>query len=74
MASKVGWLRKLWNEKPELVGSSFMALVGVAIMAETCRIYFRDNKDNRRYREKYTVIRHDDPRASTLRQDYYGNM
>ncbi|XP_044752836.1 uncharacterized protein LOC123312456 [Coccinella septempunctata] len=67
-------LRKLWNEKPELVGSSFMGVLGVVLIAETCRRYVKENKHNRRYRETYTVIRHDDPKVATLRKDYLGDM
>lgn len=70
----MGILKTLWNEKPELVGSSFMAGIGLVLVVLTNYSYIKNNKDNRRYREEYTVIRHDDPRAATLRKDYYGDM
>ncbi|KAK9890503.1 hypothetical protein WA026_010583 [Henosepilachna vigintioctopunctata] len=71
--ASVGLLRKFWHEKPEILGSSVMGLIGLILSATAVKRYYARDLDNRRYREEYTVIRHDDPKAATLRKDYLAN-
>lgn len=66
---KPGLLRRAWSEIPEVVGSSFMALVGFGFATLAVYNYYRIDGDNRRYKLEYTVIRDDDPRAEKVRKD-----
>ncbi|VEN59231.1 unnamed protein product [Callosobruchus maculatus] len=65
----VALFKKGWNEIPEVLGSSFMALIGVGISASALYMYYQKDGDNRRYKDRYTVYRHDDPRVARIRQD-----
>lgn len=65
----VGLFKRGWNEMPEVVGSSFIGLLGVAIISGSVYHYYQKDGDNRKYREVYTVIRHDDPKAANIRTD-----
>uniref|UniRef100_A0A182W138 Uncharacterized protein n=1 Tax=Anopheles minimus TaxID=112268 RepID=A0A182W138_9DIPT len=44
-----------WNEIPEVVGSSVIALVGIGLSVVGLTNYYRKDADNRRY--KLTVVR-----------------
>lgn len=68
-AARVGLFKKAWNEIPEIVGSSFMGLIGVGLTTIGLYTYYKNDGDNRRYKFDYTVIRHDDPRAAKVRKD-----
>nr|CAI5816877.1 unnamed protein product [Callosobruchus analis] len=65
----VALFKRGWNEIPEVVGSTFMALVGVGFAATTLYRYYKNDGDNRRYKDRYTVYRHDDPRVAKIRKD-----
>jgi len=58
-----------WNEIPEVIGSSGMALIGIGLSAFGVMNYYRKNGDNRRYKSTYVVMRSSDPRASFVRKD-----
>lgn len=65
----IGLLKKGWNEIPEVMASSVMGLLGVGIAIFALNKYYADDGDNRRYKERYTVYRHDDPRVERIRKD-----
>ncbi|KAJ8934638.1 hypothetical protein NQ314_013237 [Rhamnusium bicolor] len=65
----VALFKRGWHEIPEVVGSCFMGLGGIGIGIYAVYTYYKKDGDNRRYREWYTVIRHDDPKAARVRTD-----
>lgn len=65
----VSLFKKGWNEIPEIIGSSFMGILGTIILSGAVYHYYQKDGDNRRYREVYTVIRHDDPKVAKVRTD-----
>ncbi|XP_035776577.1 uncharacterized protein LOC126581376 [Anopheles aquasalis] len=58
-----------WNEIPEVVGSSVIALIGIGLSVVGLTNYYRKDADNRRYKLTYVVMRPDDPRAAKIRKD-----
>jgi hypothetical protein len=62
-------LKRGWNEIPEVVGSSAVALVGIAMCVVGVTQYYRKDGDNRRYKLTYVVMRPDDPRAAKVHKD-----
>lgn len=64
-----GLLKQGWNEIPEVIGSSAVALVGVVLGVAGAVNYYSKDGDNRRYKSTYVVIRPDDPRAAKVRTD-----
>lgn len=58
-----------WNEIPEVVGSSVVALVGIGLAGIGLVNYYRKDGDNRRFKHTYVVMRPDDPRVAKIRQD-----
>lgn len=65
----VGLLKQGWNEIPEVVGSSAVALVGLGLAAAGLYNYYRKDGDNRRYKSTFVVMRPEDPRAALVRKD-----
>lgn len=65
----IGLIKRGWHEIPEVMGSGVLALVGLGISAWSLNLYYAKDGDNRRYKEQYTVYRHDDPRAEKVRKD-----
>lgn len=65
----VALFKRGWNEIPEIIGSGFMAVVGLGLMGLALKQYYDKDGDNRKYKTDYTVIRHDDPRAAKVRKD-----
>lgn len=53
---------------PDVVGSSFLALIGAAFGTVGVLNYYAKDGDNRRYKLDYTVYRDDDPRCKTIKQ------
>lgn len=62
-------LKRGWNEIPEVIGSSFMALVGVGLGLTGLYIYNQKDGDNRKHKFEYIVVRPDDPRAVQLKKE-----
>ncbi|XP_065084897.1 uncharacterized protein NdufA3 [Ochlerotatus camptorhynchus] len=58
-----------WNEIPEVIGSSVVALVGIGLTFVGLSNYYRKDCDNRRYKMDYVVMRPEDPRAASIRKD-----
>ncbi|XP_060528318.1 wolframin-like [Cylas formicarius] len=65
----VGLFKKWWHEKPELLASCAIGLFGFGFGAVTVNNYYKNDGDNRKYKERYTVYRHDDPRVAKIRTD-----
>ncbi|XP_049777154.1 uncharacterized protein LOC126174819 isoform X1 [Schistocerca cancellata] len=65
----VALFKRGWNEIPEVIGSSFMALIGFGLAGVGLYNYYSHDGNNRRYKELYTVYRSDDPRAARIRKD-----
>lgn len=65
-------LRRGWNEIPEVIGSSFMALVGLSMAGLGVYTYYAKDGDNRKNKLEYTVIRPEDPRAAKIRTGING--
>lgn len=58
-----------WHEIPEVVGSSAVALVGLALATGGVYNYYRKDGDNRRYKSLPVVMRSSDPRAARVHKD-----
>lgn len=65
----VALLKQGWNEIPEVVGSSVVALVGIGLAGIGLYNYYSKDGDNRRYKMSYVVMRPEDPRAASVRKD-----
>ncbi|KAH8291574.1 hypothetical protein KR018_001249 [Drosophila ironensis] len=61
--------KRAWNEIPDIVGGSALALTGIVMAAIGVTNYYAKDGDNRLYKLGYVVYRHDDPRADKVRQD-----
>jgi len=61
-----------WNEIPEVIGSTFMAFIGIGLTGAALVNYYNKDGDNRKHKLEYTVIRHDDPRAAKVRTGING--
>lgn len=71
MATKtsVSLLKRGWNEIPEVLGGTFMALIGIGLGCTGLAIYKSKDGDNRKHKFEYVVVRSDDPIAKTVRKD-----
>lgn len=58
-----------WNEIPEVVGSSFVAVLGLGLAGAGLINYYRKDGDNRRYKSTIVVMRSSDPRAAKIHKD-----
>lgn len=56
-----------WNEIPEIVGSSAIAVVGLGFGAYSVYLY-QDIGEKRRYKRQFVVMRPDDPRTRFIRE------
>lgn len=65
----VGLFKRGWNEIPEIIGSSCMALLGVGLGSYGVYRYYQNDGDNKRFKMSYVVYRSDDPRAAKVRKD-----
>lgn len=65
----VGLFKQGWNEIPEVVGSSVMAVIGLGLAAIGVAGYYAKDGDNRKYKSTYVVMRPDDPRVAKVHKD-----
>lgn len=65
----VALFRRGWHEIPEIIGASFMGIVGLGFAGAALKIYYDKDGDFRRHKLQYTVIRHDDPEAQRYKYD-----
>lgn len=56
-------IKRGWNEIPDIVGGTGVALFGVGLAAVSLVMYYQKDGDNRRYKEDIVVFRDTDPRA-----------
>ncbi|XP_053948311.1 uncharacterized protein LOC128856905 [Anastrepha ludens] len=64
-----GLLKRAWNEIPDIVAGSVLALLGLGLATVGVAGYYSKDGDNRRYKTGYVVMRPDDPRAEKVRKD-----
>ncbi|XP_071450898.1 uncharacterized protein NdufA3 [Hetaerina americana] len=64
----VGLLKRGWNEIPEVIASSGIAILGLALGVSGLYIYYSKDGDNKRYKNEYTVYRPDDPRVKLIKE------
>ncbi|XP_030386570.1 uncharacterized protein LOC115633299 [Scaptodrosophila lebanonensis] len=62
-------LKRAWNEIPDIVGGSALAIAGIVMAGIGLANYYAKDGDNRRYKMGYVVFRHDDPRAEKVHAD-----
>lgn len=62
-------LKQGWNEIPEIVGSTAIALIGLGLGGYSLYSYTKNEGHKRRYKQQYTVFRPDDPRLRYVRMD-----
>lgn len=65
----VALFKRGWNEIPEIIGATFMGLIGLGLSATALKIYYDKDGDFRRHKLQYTVIRDDDPLAKRYKYD-----
>lgn len=65
----VALFKRGWTEIPEIMGSSFMGLIGIGLGAYAVKNYYDKDGDFRRHKLSYTVIRDDDPLAKRYKYD-----
>lgn len=65
----MGQFKKQWDARPELVGSSILTILSLGLGIAGLNYYYTHDLDNRKYKQHYTVYRHDDPRVAKIRQD-----
>ncbi|KAG6458393.1 hypothetical protein O3G_MSEX010834 [Manduca sexta] len=58
-----------WNEIPEVLASTGLALVGIGMGIAGCYKYYKEDGDNRRYKMTYVIMRPDDPKVQRIRKD-----
>lgn len=58
-----------WNEIPEVIGSSFIAIIGLGLSGLGVWNYYRRDCDNRRFKSTIVILRPDDPRVAKIRKD-----
>lgn len=56
-------IKRGWNEIPDIVAGTGVALVGVVLGVVGTIGYYQKDGDNRRYKEDIVVLRDTDPRA-----------
>lgn len=65
----VALFKRGWNEIPEVVGSTVVALIGGVIGSYGLWNYYRLDGDNRRFKTAIVIYRPDDTRISKIRYD-----
>ncbi|XP_017785370.1 PREDICTED: uncharacterized protein LOC108568676 [Nicrophorus vespilloides] len=64
----VALFKRGWNEIPEVIGSTFMGIIGIGLSMGGLYTYYKKDGDYNKYKLEYTVIRHDDPLANRLQK------
>lgn len=62
-------LKQGWNEIPEVVTTTAAAAVAVVIGIYTVHQYEKKGLENKRYKNKYVIMRPDDPRVAKIHKD-----
>lgn len=61
--------QRAWNEIPDVVVGSGLAIAGVVMTVIGVSIYHAKDGDNRRYKSNIVIMRPDDPRADKVHKD-----
>lgn len=67
----VGLFKQGWWDIPEVMGASFMALLGVGMATIGLKNYIENRGENREYKAVYYIVRQGDPRACELKNPAY---
>lgn len=70
----VGLFKQGWWEIPEVMGSSFMALLGMGMATIGIYNYKQRGGENREYKAVYYIVRKGDPRADKLKNPVYSEF
>ncbi|XP_018336518.1 uncharacterized protein LOC108745011 [Agrilus planipennis] len=70
----VGLFKRAWHEIPEIVGSSFMGLIGIGCAIAGVYNYNKRHGNVRKYKTRYTVIRSDDPDIEIIKAKKEGRL
>ena len=62
-------LQQGWNEIPEVLATTGLALAGIGMATLGCYNYVKMDGDNRRYKSTYVILRSDDPKAKLIRKE-----
>lgn len=65
----VALFKRGWNEIPEVVGSSVIAVIGGFFGTYALWQYYERDLDNRKFKSAIAIYRPDDPRVKTIRYD-----
>lgn len=68
-AGTQGLLKRAWNEIPDIVAGTGLAVAGLVLAGIGVTNYYSKDGDNRRYKMTYVVMRPDDPRAEKVHKD-----
>ncbi|KAJ0181427.1 hypothetical protein K1T71_003512 [Dendrolimus kikuchii] len=58
-----------WNEIPEILATTGVALVGIGLATIGCYNYVKNDGDNKRYKSTYVILRPDDPRVKLIKKE-----
>ncbi|XP_037300742.1 uncharacterized protein LOC119191053 [Manduca sexta] len=64
--SLIGLFKRSCWEIPEIMGSSCMALIGIGLGIAGVYKYYKEDGDNKEYKQTYLIVRPSDPRASKI--------
>lgn len=62
-------IKQGWDEIPEVLATTGMGVIGLALAGIGAYNYYNTDGDNRRYKWTYVVMRPDDPKAKLIRKD-----
>lgn len=63
----IGLFKRGCWEIPEIMGASFLALIGIGLAVVGCINYTKNDGDNREYKKVYMIMRPEDPRVCRLK-------
>ncbi|KAG7304238.1 hypothetical protein JYU34_011176 [Plutella xylostella] len=61
--------RQGWNEIPEIMATTVLAIAGIGMATYGCYKYSQVDGDNRRYKMTYVIMRPDDPKVAKIKKD-----
>lgn len=61
--------KQAWTEIPDIVAGTAVALTGITMGLIGLNRHYKNDGDNRRYKNTYIIMRSDDPRAALVHKD-----